>query len=488
MKVMTAKAMRAADQNTLKQLKMTNLALMKRAGYLLVKDFLQRVHPRQNEIIHLIAGHGNNGGDTLIMASELLKLGYRCEVFIIGETKKANSDFNQLIEGLVSYITISSSEQLSLSKKQLLSCDYIIDGLFGCGLDRHVEGYRAELIDILNDSQAVIYAVDLPSGIDPDSGLVMGYAVKADYTGVVGAYKLGNLMNEALDYSGESVFLDIGIIDDDKNDWQFIDLSNYDYKAYQPRFSDHKYTIGQGIFIGGHQGMMGSIQMAAISGLKSGLGIVKVLTSEQQHIPQFYPEIVIDQTMSEDIDGLIRKSKVFVYGPGLGDQLKNKPWLQRLLESDKPLVVDGSGLDDLDLKKVSNPNVVLTPHAGEMARMFNVDTKTVLKDSLFYLDQLTDLGFHVVLKGPCTVAASVKKRRFMQSKNPGLATAGSGDVFAGILAACLAHQAPYESMLDAIYIHSLAGEYAKQQKGLVSMTATDIINHLHEVFMKEESS
>ncbi len=250
--------------------------------------------------------------------------------------------------------------------------------------------------------------------------------------------------------------------------------------------TSNKYNFGLGLFIGGRTSMMGSIQMSAYAGLLSGLGIVKVLSNlTDNNFTQFYPEIVIENNSGKDMIPLLSKASTCVYGPGIDKNPNHLLLLDHLLSSNKVLVIDATGLEHIELKKYKNKSIILTPHLGELSRLLNIEAQEIKKDPLKHLKVLTDLGFNVLLKGSCNILATASKVVFIQVSNTGLATAGSGDVLSGILAANICSEDIMDSMIRSVYIHTTAANYASYEFGEVSMTAGDILCNIHKVYRRK---
>jgi len=320
--------------------------------------------------------------------------------------------------------------------------------------------------------------------LNPENGIVLGIAVEATYTGIVGFYKLGNLLHDALDYHGDSKVLDIGIIQKYPLNRSYIDINDYDLNLLRRKHNSNKYTFGLGVYVGGRKSMMGSIQMSAMSGLKTGLGIAVVLSDLKDNIfTQFYPEIIVENNVGEDVMRLLNKAACVVFGPGISVNNKDhREILNYLLDSNIPLLIDATGFKYLDLtKKYKNKNIVLTPHVGELARMLAVKTEDINKDSYKYIKKLTNKGFNVILKGQCTIIATKDRVRYLQARNPGLGTAGSGDVLSGIVGAYLATNDVFNAMVSGVVTHSRAGLIAKDNYGEISLVASNIIDSIHQV-------
>ncbi|MCK4551683.1 MAG: NAD(P)H-hydrate dehydratase [Tenericutes bacterium] len=481
--VVNVKEMRDFEAHTMKSLGISELELMNRAGYYLAKDFIKRVKPIKKSIISVFAGIGNNGGDSLVMAIELQKQGYKPIVYVIGDIPKASDSFMHYFDIVGKIINISNLEELESKQFEIIESDYIIDGIFGIGLKKKITGYRSELCNFINNSDTIVYSVDIPSGINPENGSILGNAIKANYTGIIGFIKLGNLLDDALDYHGDNLLLDIGIIQKYPINRNFTDINTFSIDLPKRKNNSNKYTFGLGVFIGGRKSMMGSIQMSAYAGLKTGLGLAVVLSDlKENNFTQFYPEVIMQDNDGIEAKSLVKRASSVVFGPGISIGFENhKQVLNYLLESDIPVVIDASGFKYLDIsKKHKNKNIVLTPHIGEISSMFGVSSKDIHKDPLKYIEQLTDNNYNVILKGPSTIIANKERIRFIQAKNPGLATAGSGDVLSGNIAAYLANINVFDAMVLGVVTHSKAGLLAKKKYGEVSLTASNIIEFIHK--------
>ena len=486
MMILNVSEMREFEAYTMEVLEMKEVELMYQAGNALTKDFLKRTNVDEKSRITFVLGTGNNGGDGLVMANELYRTGYTIQIFVIGNVFEASESFTHYLKLTKQYVGITNILEIQPYIQHLQNCDFIIDGLFGIGLTRDITDYRKDIIQLINVSNAKKYAIDIPSGLHPDTGLIMNTCVKADYTGIIGFHKLGNVLNQALDMQGECQIIDIGLVTKCVINRQYVDLKDQHLHVPNIQHGVNKYTKGLGIFFGGRKQMMGSIQMSAISGLKSGLGIVYVGSNLSEPFTQFYPEIIIMDYLNDEFEDLLKRAKVIVFGPGMEQNNKRYAKIfETVMDKFIPIIIDASGLEYLDLKKnYHNNQIILTPHIGEMAKLFGVSSKDVLIDPLKYVLQLTAKGYHVILKGQTTIIASIDEILFIQAKNPGLATAGSGDVLSGILAGYAAHYDLFDTMLQAVILHSRAGLLAKEKYTEISMTASNIIDNIHKVIKK----
>ncbi|XMB72140.1 NAD(P)H-hydrate dehydratase [Mycoplasmatota bacterium WC30] len=482
--VCNVKEMKEFELHTLTSLGISEIELMSRAGANLVKDFVKRVKPNFKNNITIFAGIGNNGGDALVMAIELKKLGYKPDVFVVGDTPKATDAFMYYYDLAGKINIISNASELEFYQEDIINSDIIIDGILGIGITRKIAGYRNDLIKYINESDTVVYSIDMPSGLNPENGIVLGNAIEATFTGIVGFYKLGNLLHDALDYHGKSKVLDIGIIQKYPINRSFIDITEYDLNLSSRKNNSNKYTFGLGIFVGGRKSMMGSIQMSAMAGLKTGMGLSVVVSDlKGNDFTQFYPEIIVQDNVGEEVMPLLKKAACVVFGPGIRvDNGDYRAILEYLLDSNIPLLIDATGFEYLDVtKKYRNKNIVLTPHVGELAKLLGVKTTDINKNSYKYIKKLTDNDFNVILKGQCTTVATKDRIRLLQARNPGLGTAGSGDVLSGIVGAYLATNSVFDAMILGVVTHSKAGLIAKEKYGEISLIASNIIDSIHEV-------
>lgn len=482
MKVLTTEEFRNAEQFTMDSLGLSVADLMNLAGKALTNDFIERVNPEKDSSILVIAGNGNNGGDALVMYRLLKEKGFKPSICIIGEVTSSSDAYMRQFDLAGQVEMVSSLEEANQKQDCIYQSDYIIDGIFGTGLDKQIVDYRKDIIGYINSSDTFVYSIDIPSGINPNNGLVMKQAVIADMTGVIGGYKLGNILNDAMDFQGEVNVLEIGLKVEDIINRDLLDMDDYQLDIPKRPHTGNKYTYGYSLFIGGRPSMMGSIQMAAISGLKSGLGISKVISNlKNNNFTQFYPELIIQNNTGEELLPSYKNLKSVVYGPGIEDSDNNRALLFNLLNSKTPLIIDASGLDHIEIKRYKNNNIILTPHMGELSRILGVKVETIQKDPLKFIKRLTSKGFNVLLKGSTNILATKERTIFMQVKNTGLATAGSGDVLSGVLAANIDPDDLINSVADAVYIHAEAANIATEEYGVVSLTASDLINNLHKV-------
>jgi NAD(P)H-hydrate epimerase len=472
-KVFYSDDVRKIEEVTLKEKSMTETELMYQAGYVLTKDFLSRMMPNVEEEILVVAGIGKNGGDSLVVYRELERLGYNLSLLILGDKDKSNNCFKHYYEQLQDNLVELNSNDL---KKKLSSTKYVIDGIFGIGLKRNIEGHIKDVIEMINSANKKVYSIDLPSGIHPDSGRVMGCVIKAKCTGVVGNYKLGNFLNDALDYHGEIKLLDIGLLEG-YSDIYYLDYHDLDISRKR-KHNSYKYTYGNNLFIGSSE-MPGAINLAAIAAMKSGLGLAEVVYDEE--IVRFAIELIYKNiTDLKNID----KYDVFCFGPGMTEVVADYENLfLSLVEKKKKLVCDAGGLKYLNLNN-SYDNLVITPHSKELSELLNIDKNEVLNDPIKHLRLLAKKGIITLLKGTTSIVQEQRYTYLMQAKNHGLATAGTGDVLAGIISTFLVDESSVNACCKGLAVFMTAADFARKRRGEISMTASDVIDNLYKVWSR----
>ena len=495
LQIVNAQEMRLLDKLTLKEKEMTTYELMNHAGrsianYLNINDMYS-----SSDSILVLAGTGNNGGDALIVALALLEQNIIPNIIVLGDLENESVENNEALETLklkttaISYV--SKEADLEYFSSLVDTATMIIDGVFGIGLNSDVTDYYQDVFTMVNRSYARVISIDLPSGINADNGLVMKTAIKADHTIVIQNYKQGNLLNDALDYSGQIHLLDIGILQTLFEEPQILLHKAYLKNKLNKRIrNSHKYDFGNILTIGGSKGMMGAPLLAGISALKTGSGLSSVSYNEKylRHIHNVYPEVMVNTYIGlEDIPSQTRKKSAIIFGPGLGqnDEL-NLDILNYLLSLDVPLIVDADGIFYLKqlLKEYSTrKNIIITPHNQEMATFLGINIEDVKHEPVLFAKNIAHTyNLTVVLKGSCTIITNNEETYFSIHGNPGMATAGTGDVLSGIIASLLGRGfSSLEAAKIGVLIHSKAGELASQRYGEESMTATDVVGRIYKV-------
>ncbi len=495
-RIVNVNEMRFMDEYTCTQLDMSSLDLMKQAGGVIYLSVIEDIGiDKANDQILIVVGTGNNGGDALVVGVNLLDNGYKVKIVILGDltaqTKESKIMLKEIVNYKVDVLFINNKTKLPELSKLLRQSTLLVDGIFGIGLIRDVEGIYYDVIKLINLNSVDVVSIDIPSGINANNGLIAKVAIKADYTLIVQNYKVGNLINDAVDYHGTKVLLDIGILKVVCKSRRFL-LEKEDYQNSLPERvnNTHKYHYGNLLTIGGSKGMMGAPLLAAYAALRTGSGLSSIAYKEKylHNIFNIYPEVMTSTyNSSTELLDFTNKKNTIIFGPGLGrNDEDNLDILRNLLKLGVPMVIDADGL--YYLKQLFNEfkslkNVVITPHYGEMAMLLDTDTINIQKNPLEHIKTVTEkYRLSVVLKGTTTIIANKNSMYFSNYGNPGMASAGSGDVLSGIIGSLIGKGTKLiEACRLGVLIHSMAGELAFEELGEESIIATDIIKYIPAV-------
>ncbi len=480
--IVSGKESGRADKYTINDIGIPSLVLMERAS-LAVANLIEDNEYKSSKMV-AVCGIGNNGADGVAVARILLNKGYKVDVYVLGNIEKATEEFK---------------EQVSIAKKlgvkfteSIDNYDVYIDGIFGVGLSRNVEGVYKEIIEKINSYKKTVYAVDIPSGISADTGKIMGIAIKANYTVTFGKAKVGNIMYPGADNCGKLIISDIGISDIAYNDYYtYLEKEDLELLPKRANYSN-KGTFGKVLIIAGSEDISGAALLSSRAVFSTGAGMVKVMTHDNNAslIKEMLPEAMISSYNEKpDLDKLdadIPWCDVILAGPGMGISDNAKSILEKVLNSDKKIVLDADALnniaEDENLKNSLNENVIITPHLMEMSRVLNKDISSIKDDIINTAINARSLGSLVVLKDARTVTYT-DKVYINTTGNNGMATAGSGDVLAGIIAGLLAIGLSHELAPPmGVFIHGLAGDMAAKRKSKSSLLAGDIIDELSNIF------
>ena len=483
MKVLTKALIRESEENAVKSGIFSFRELMYRAGAAAAGIIMQR-YGCAGKKVTVVCGSGNNGGDGCVIAGILSEHG--AEVTVI-------TPFGAPVTENAGYYY----ERLPLVKKSenpdFESSDIIIDALFGIGLNRRLDNTAVSLINKINGSPAVKIAVDIPSGVEADSGRILGAAVDADLTVTFIALKPGLLLPDGSDFCGEISVADIGVE-------PVGAIAETTEKPFfkKRRHNSHKGTFGTALTVTGSYGMAGAAILAARAALRSGAGILKCLICESIYpvftasVPEAVcipaPEISAGTLRFDPhlINKAMAGSSAVLIGCGLGVSEDTRKITEYIAEtSGIPMVIDADGINALcgriDIIRKSKAPVILTPHPGEMARLCSCTVREVESDRINTARSFAlKYGCTLVLKGANTVIAAPDGRIFFNlTGNPGMSTGGSGDVLAGIVVSLLAQGTEtVNAACSAVYLHGEAGDRAASKRGERAMLPSDMIEEL----------
>lgn len=494
--IVSTQTMRQLDKLTLEKESITSYNLMKRAGDNIFNALLSRTLVSSSDKVLILSGMGNNGGDGLVVAKLLKAANIPIECCLVGDLDKQSSQNKQAhhdLAELTNNITvIKNGKNLDVLRDKIDYSTVIIDCLFGIGLNSKVRGIYQEVIKIANQGNGKLISIDLPSGLNADNGVCMGDCITADYTFAIQNLKQGHFLNDGPDYCGIVHVLDIGILQQIFPESQIIlDPALINHNVLPKRQSNtHKYHYGNILIIGGSKGMMGAPLLSGISSLRTGTGLSTVTYhyKDIKHIHNPYPELMVNTYDGiNELPRQIKHKDVVIFGGGLKkeDQI-NKEILKYLLDQDMPLVIDATGIVLLrELIKENNQrkNIIITPHYGEMAQFLSSTSEEVKNNPVLTAQNIAHkYNLTVVLKSNCTLITDNDETFFNAETNPGLATAGSGDVLSGIIGSLLGQgYTALESAKLGVLIHSKAGRISTDKYGEHALIASDIIEALPDV-------
>lgn len=500
MKIFPTSAIRAIDAYTIEHEPISSIDLMERAARALFHAVLE--HCTETRFV-VFAGPGNNGGDGLAVARMLHNAGREVAVWLINPKGKLSPDCAVNLERLKECGAVVNEVCSSFEMPFAGSDTVIVDALFGSGLSKPVEdGLFASVIEGINSTMCKVLAVDMPSGLPGEcDALVSGVAVRATYTFTLQFPKVSLLMPENACYAGEVRIIDIALskegMEQAPTDLFFLDEN--DIKGLlKPRWGHaHKGCFGHGLLVAGSRGMAGASVLAARAALRSGMGLLTVHLPAcnnsimQVAVPEAMTSIDSNEACFSEPPCTGRYNAVAV-GPGLGTSELSERALLALIDNCRvPMVVDADALNII----ARNPHYfsrlpkgsIITPHPGEFARLFGKASRYSSINSMRSV--ACESGIAIVLKGAYTaIIAPDGNVYFNSTGNPGMATAGSGDVLSGVLLSFLAQgYTAKDAALAGVYLHGLAGDYAASAKGVVSMVAGDIVDSLSQAFVSLEN-
>ncbi|MBQ7677924.1 MAG: NAD(P)H-hydrate dehydratase [Lachnospiraceae bacterium] len=492
--VLNAIEMQQADAKTIREFKVPSLVLMERAA-VSVCDYIQANYPSVTRV-GICCGTGNNGGDGLAIARILHTRGLSVMVYLAGDKERMSEDCRRQAESAESY-RIHFAERLG----ELHTADIFVDALFGTGLSRPVEGEYAEAIQYINRFFTMPkIAVDIPSGIDATSGQILGCAVRCDVTVTFAFIKRGQLLYPGRYYAGRLSVAEIGISRHSLSEAvppNVFALTKRDIPGLLPvRAADgNKGTFGKVLCICGSKNMVGAALLSAKAALKSGCGMVKVFTDESNRtiLQTALPEALFAPYAGKANDADLKESMewadVIVIGSGLSmSPIARQLFATVIKKATKPIVMDADALnilsEDTSVLKKPHTDIAITPHVAEMSRLGGVSVAYVKEHIVDIAQEFADeFAVHCVLKDAATVTAVPHGKTFINmTGGHALATAGSGDVLAGMIAGLCAQGLSLDAAAPlAVYLHGAAGDLAAEKLSAYSVTASDVIGALPSV-------
>jgi len=482
----TSAQVRDMDRIAIQEHEISGTALMERAGSAAF-NLIQQRWP-EAKTLSIFCGTGNNGGDGYVIARLAHEKQVAVNVYQLGDSDHIQGDTLaalQRLEGAgVSVRKFEGSEDCSQT-------DVFVDALLGTGFEGELSEEYKQAIELMNQAGKNILAVDIPSGLNADTGYAAGSAVKADCTVSFIGMKRGLLTGKASQYCGELIFDDLRIPQDIYQTQQVVaQILDYEnLKALlgkRPR-SVHKGEFGHVLIIGGDMGMSGAVRMAGEAAQRVGAGLVSIATRHEHAaiLNSTRPELMCHGVSSaEQLKPLLAKASVVVIGPGLGTSEWAEELKSEVMTCDLPMVVDADALNLLAKEKFWRDNWVLTPHPGEASRLLHKDVSEIQNDRFLAVEQIVEqFGGVAVLKGAGSlVHVKDSATGICTEGNPGMASGGMGDVLTGVIAGLVAQGL---SLVDAaqlgVVMHARAGDMAVTAVGERGLLATDLMVNLRRL-------
>ena len=488
--------MKAADGYTIREKKMPSLILMERAA----RTFVETVCETDADLsdVCVVCGSGNNGGDGFAIARLLLERGAGVSACMVGNPDHCTEETKRQIQ---LFREAGGTIEEGFTERK---CSLLIDAIFGAGLSRRVEGHYLECIQAMNRSEGKKVAVDVPSGVSTSTGEVVTDAFRAELTVSFQCEKLGCVLYPGKEFAGEVKVTDIGVdvseMPGDRDVAYALEQEDAAKMLPKRREDSHKGTYGKVLIIAGSKGMAGAAYLGALAAYKTGAGLVQIYTSEDNRavLQTLLPEAIVrcyDFFDERELLQLLKWADVVSIGSGLGTSDKSRRILQATLENvEVPCVVDADGLNLLSahsryMKNLVRGQFIFTPHMKEMSRITRKSVEELRNSRMEILKQFAgEYDVTCVLKDARTCIFSPGENPFVNlSGNAAMAKAGSGDVLAGVITGLLAQKMScFDAAVLGVYLHGLAGDEAKREKGSYSVLARDLAENIGTVLKRLE--
>ncbi|MBI4547896.1 MAG: NAD(P)H-hydrate dehydratase [Ignavibacteriae bacterium] len=521
--VVTSAEMRACDRYAIEKLKIPGLILMENAGRSVVERMEKHYGSLSGKSVIVFCGKGNNGGDGFVVARHLYNRGANVLIIIVGRAREIKGDarvnyetIKKMTQSLpkndirLSRIEVTSAKKLN----KLPQANFLVDALFGTGFSGAGRGVYKDVIEKMNTLEGTRISIDIPSGVNADNGVVENVAVKANLTVTMGLKKIGLIIGKGKEHAGAVEVADISMPREviEKTASQTFIISVEDVRGVLPKrsFDAHKHSVGKIFVLAGSRGLTGAAAMTSSSAMKAGAGAVILGTPSSVYpiLAKKLTEVMVeplDETSEgsvslsayEQIQKHVRWADVVIVGPGLSRDSETQQLVWKIVSTiDKPLLIDADGLNALAenilvLKRHKSKDVIITPHTGELSRLIGLPSEDIERNRVEIARTVAEqFKLTLVLKGAPTVTASERGEVYINSTgNPGMATAGSGDVLAGLIGGLWAQgMTRTDAAYAGVFIHGLAGDMARDTYGEKSLMAMDIQSYLPEAIQRVERS
>jgi len=514
--VVTSEKMREMDNRAIKEFGIPGVVLMENAGRGAMEKILAYYPDVVGDDVLVVCGPGNNGGDGFVVARHLANFNCNVRCCLLSAPSKLSSDAQinfKIAKSMgIEVFEFTDEGKLPHFLDMLYGAHLVVDALFGTGLKKEVAGLHKKVIEAINNSGSHVVSLDVPSGLNADTGRPLGVAIEADLTITFALPKVGLLIFPGVDYAGELELVDIGMpqkIYDEANidtflieRWQIIDL-------FPPRYENtHKGDYGHLFVLAGSTGFTGAATMTCESAARAGTGLVTlgipkslnpILENKLLEVMTLpLPETengALNKDAFEIIKRACERKTAIAIGPGLGLEPSTQMLVRDVVSKMQlPMIIDADGLNAISaqpevLRKRRAPTI-LSPHPGEMARLIGFDTQKVKDDRITVARGFAKkYGCYVVLKGARSIVATPEGKMYINpTGNPGMATGGTGDLLTGMIGGFLAEgMKPLEASLAGVYIHGACGDEAALKFGERGLLARDILNEIPNLLRELEA-
>lgn len=509
-KIVTATQMQHIDRRAIEGMHISSLQLMEAAGKGVAEHIRDDLFEGDVSDTHVavICGRGNNGGDGFVCGRYLGEWGAGVAYFLLGETEQLKGD------ALANYQRVNKhAVHEVLSEDHIPSfADYgvVIDAIFGTGFKGKIEGLAAEVVRRINAADKPVVAVDIPSGLNADTGQAEGEVVSASMSVTLACPKLGHFLYPGRSFTGPLKIVDIGIpsgaIDAENVEVHLISDEYVNDTLPQRAADAHKGSCGKVFILAGSKGMTGAAALAGNAAVRSGAGLVYVGCPESLNdilevkltealtrpLPEVSRKRVLARRALGEVMKYISDVDAVAVGPGLSQHFETQELVRRVIaRRDKPTVLDADGINafakDNSTLRENHASLIITPHVGELSRIVGAPIAEILADRKTWAKKAAAMFNCVcVLKGAPTFVAEPSGTVCLNpTGNAGMASGGTGDVLTGIVVALLGQGlAPFDAACCGVYLHGLAGDLAADELGQMAMCASDMIDCLPEVFLK----
>ncbi len=518
MLLVTARQMQEMDRQAIESFGIPGLVLMENAGRGAFNFLLEKYKDISRQKVAILAGRGNNGGDGFVIARYLMEKGIAVTCFLLSSKDNVQGDAKINMDLAIKLcdryedskiIEIPDADTFTNHKRRIVHHDIFIDAILGTGLNSNVRGFFKDVIDLINSSESPVFSIDIPSGLNSDTGWPLGVAVKADATATFAFAKAGHILYPGNTYTGALKIIDIGIpefIAKEKN----INFSQIEKKEiaalFTPRkFSSHKGSYGHLLVIAGSTGKTGALALCANAAMRCGAGLVSLGIAKSLN-KIIEPMVIEPMTipLTEKVKGylsencfdkiqiLLKDKQALALGPGIGTAKGTIKLVHKLVAKSKvPLILDADALNciaqNTEILKTKKVAAILTPHPGEMAKLCNITTAEIQNNRRKTASNFAKkYNCIMILKGAQTIVSFPDgQSRICPTGNPGMASGGMGDVLTGMIAGfCAQGFSSENASLAGVFIHGLCGDILAEDFGEFGFLASDMVKIIPKAIHK----